>query len=440
MTVLQTSLDRQASCLSGRRLPERLSDLERWPEGGKLIPQGSGLSYVGASFGLGATSLCAGCFDRILGFNPGEGWIEAEAGITLGRLFSFLAPRGWQLAVQPGYPAITLGGCLAGDVHGKNHAREGTFSRHVLDFELVHPAHGRLTCSPAENPALFELTLGGLGLTGLITKARIKLAPLKGGAVLTRNWPVDGLEEAFARALELKDRHDMLYAWLDLADPADPVGRGFIATADLEAGAPPTQASAPAARLDPNAPHPLRLPLFNRFSIPWVNRLYRRQGLRKPGGERQALPAFLFPAAGKESYFHFYGRRGFVEMQMLFPFAAADSYIRALRKLLKRHGVPVMLATLKIFEGGGQSLLRYDGEGYSFTIDVAATPQALAMLDDLDGVNTEHGAITGVLKDSRLSQAVAKAQFKDYDAFKARLTAYDPERRFRSTLSERLGL
>ncbi|MDK9721109.1 MAG: FAD-binding oxidoreductase [Rhodospirillales bacterium] len=440
MKVFRSSLDRQAACMAEQRLLERLGDLERWPQEGFLIGRGAGLSYVGASFAESAVSLDASAFDRLLDFNAQEGWIEAEAGLTLGRLFSFLAPRGWQLPVQPGYPGITLGGCIAGDVHGKNHLREGTFKRHVLGFELLHPDHGRLWCSPAEHAEIFDLTLGGLGLTGLILRARIKLSPLRGAWVEERHWPVESLEEAFAQALKLKDRHDMLYAWLDLAKPKSAVGKGYIATADLIPGPLPREMPAPPARLNPSGPELKRRPLFNRFTMSWINKLYRWQGLRNGGAARISLPAFLFPAAGKESYFHFYGQRGFVELQMLLPFEAAGSYLPAFRSLLARHDVPVMLATLKIFEGGQQTGLRYDGEGYSFTIDVAATPGALAMLSELDELNTDHGVVTGVLKDSRLSSSVARAQYKGYDAFRARLQAFDPRRRFRSILSERLGL
>ncbi|MBF0268038.1 MAG: FAD-binding oxidoreductase [Alphaproteobacteria bacterium] len=440
MKVLRSSLDRQAACMAEQRLLERQGDLERWPGEDFLIGRGAGLSYVAASFDETAVSLDVSVFDRLLDFNAQEGWIEAEAGITLGQLFRFLAPRGWQLAVQPGYPGITLGGCIAGDVHGKNHLREGTFKRHVLGFELLHPDHGRLWCSPDENAEVFDLTLGGLGLTGLILRARIKLAPLKGAWVEERHWPVDSLEEAFAQALKLKDRHDMLYAWLDLAEAKKAAGKGYIATADLIPGPLPQEMHAPPACLDPSGSNLKRRPLFNRFTMPWINRLYRWQGLRHGGAVRIGLPVFLFPAAGKESYFHFYGDRGFVELQMLLPFEAADSYLPAFRSLLSRHDVPVILATLKIFEGGSQTALRYDGEGYSFTIDVAATPRALAMLAELDGLNTEHGVVTGVLKDSRLSSSVAQAQYRGYDEFKARLRTFDPRRRFRSTLSERLGL
>lgn len=440
MTAVCASLDRQAKAETEERLLERLSDLGNWPEGGFMIGRGAGLSYVGASFGKNAVSLNLSAFDRVLDFDARAGIVEAEAGVTLGRLFGFLTPKGWQLAVQPGYPGITLGGCVAGDVHGKNHLREGTFRRHLLGFELLHPDHGVLWCSPSENAEVFDLTMGGLGLTGLISRVRLQLAPLKGTQVEERHWPVETLEQAFAEALRLKDRHDMLYAWLDLADPAKARGQGYIATADLLAGPMPERIQAPPSRLAPSAPNFKRCPLFNRASMAAINRLYRWQGLRNGGRQRVDLPSFLFPAAGKESYFHFYGERGFIELQALVPFEAAESYIPEFRRRLAKHGVPVILGTLKVFEGGRQSHLRYDGEGFSFTIDVAATGQAKALLADLDGLNTEHRAITCVLKDSRLSSQVARRQFAGYDAFKEGLLRFDPKRRFCSTVSERLGL
>src|SRR5690349_2064379 len=235
------SLDRHTVCECEFDEPDRYRELLSLTAARPLIGRGAGVSYVAASFGAGATSIGMRRFNRILSFNEAERWIEVEAGITLGRLYEFLTARGLCLPVQPGHPQITVGGCIAGNIHGKNQFREGLFGDHVRSLKLFHPSHGLLDLSPEQNAEMFELTVGGFGLTGIIVSARLSLAPLPSTAMLVSHIPVGDLVEAFARLAELKACHDMVYAWLDLADRSRP-GRGYIVAAVADPGATPVPA------------------------------------------------------------------------------------------------------------------------------------------------------------------------------------------------------
>ena len=140
--------------------PDRYRELFSLTAAKPLIGRGAGVSYVAASFGAGATSIGMRRFNRILAFNEAERWIEIEAGITLGRLYEFLTGRGLCLPVQPGHPQITIGGCIAGNIHGKNQFREGLFGDHVRSLRLFHPSRGLLDLAPEQDAGLFELTVG----------------------------------------------------------------------------------------------------------------------------------------------------------------------------------------------------------------------------------------------------------------------------------------
>jgi len=435
------SLDRGTRAECEFLQPDRWRDVLMLRPEEATIARGSGLSYVGASFAQGGTSIGMGRFDRILGFDSAQGWIEVEVGCTVGKLYSFLAPRGLRLPVQPGYPTITIGGCIAGNVHGKNHMREGVFGRHVLSLRLRHPDHGILECSETDNAEAFDLTIGGLGLTGIILSARLALMPLEGTEVSEEHLPIASLEEAFAEIARLKDQADMLYAWLDLSRPShDTRGNGFITLARTAPGVPLSSMPTLPGRLDPSGSEIKRLPLFRAQTLPWVNRVYRAQALRHRGPRRIPLADFLFPAMGKESYFHFFGNAGFFEQQVLLPADAVASYLPDFRRILARHGAPVALTTLKAFDGGRNHLLHYDGEGFSFSIDLPDTPESRALAAELDELNCSVGGKTCVIKDGRLSAATARRQFPDYDQFRARLAAFDPRRLFASELSRRLDL
>jgi decaprenylphospho-beta-D-ribofuranose 2-oxidase len=431
------SLDRHTVCECEFDEPDRYRDLlsleSTWP----VIGRGGGISYVAASFGAGIKSVGMRRFNRILAFNAAERWIEVEAGITLGRLFEFLAGRGLGLPVQPGHPQITVGGCIAGNVHGKNQFREGLFGDHVQGIRLFHPAHGMQDLSPGQNADLFDLTLGGFGLTGIIVSARLSLAPLPSAAMLVEHLPVDDLAHAFGRVAELRASQDMVYAWLDLADRKQP-GRGYIVAATAGAGGGAATAHIAARELVPGGSG--RSPrLFGHLTIPLINRAYRVLGLRQRGPRPVPLAEVLYPAVGKERYFDAFGKAGFIELQVLIPERAAGEFARRFIALTRKHGAPIALATLKAFRGEPR-LLHYTGTGYSFTIDIGHDIAALRMLAELDEINCEIGAVTAIMKDSRLSAAVARRQYPGYDAFRQRLHTFDPQRRFASDLSRRLEL
>src|ERR1700688_1204279 len=136
-----------------------------------VIARGAGLSYAAASFGTNSVSVDMTSFDRILRFSAKDGLVEVEVGMRIGELFDFLALHGHYLRVQPGHGAISVGGCIAADVHGKNPLRDGTFLSQIESLRLFHPAHGIVDLSNDRNPELFRATCGGYGSTGIIMSA-----------------------------------------------------------------------------------------------------------------------------------------------------------------------------------------------------------------------------------------------------------------------------
>ena len=131
--------------------------------GGFAIPRGGG-----RGFGDGALNRDGGVvglrrLDRLLAFDPAEGIVGCEAGCTIGKLIETFLPRGWFPLVTPGTKHVTVGGAIAADVHGKNHHREGSFTKAVIDFKLIRPSGEVLDVSRESNPDIFWATLGGMG-------------------------------------------------------------------------------------------------------------------------------------------------------------------------------------------------------------------------------------------------------------------------------------
>jgi len=436
MSRLFVSLDRHTSLQASWCQPDRYRDLFDLSRSGPLAVAGAAVSYAAAGFGAQAETIQMTAFRRILAFDPQTPSITLEAGISLGSLFDFLTPRGLYLPVQPGHPQITIGGCIAAAVHGKNQYAEGLFTHWVEQIQLWHPDHGMMTLDRQSEAELFSLTCGGFGTTGIIVAATLRLAVLPGTELVVEKIPVDSFDETVARLDALKDQYDLLYSWNDMTRGGAAQGKGWIVAGrySSEAQAKPSPVWAP---LDP-ARKRWRPKIFSAASAAIINRTYAALETRKP---RQTLPLFevFYPVASKPFYFDWYGQGGFIEQQILVPTLAWTSWSEQTRRLLQTSDTAITLASIKAFRGI-QSLLAYDGNGFSVSFDLPNSPQTLAFLDRLDSINSSHGAITNLIKDSRLSAETCRRQYPQAQEFTDRLQRYDPSRRFRNALTARLKL
>jgi decaprenylphospho-beta-D-ribofuranose 2-oxidase len=419
--------------------PDRHGFFTPGPDGTASVARGGGLSYAAASFGAGIKSIDLGAFDRVLDFDQQTGDVEVEAGITLGALYRFLAPRGRYLPVQPGYVSITVGGCIGSDVHGKNPARDGTFIAQVASLRLFHPDHGIILLSDMQDAELFRATCGGLGLTGIIVAATLRTRALPGWSTETTITPVGNATEAAAALPQIARGTDLAYAWLDCARPrAGSFGRGLMFDIRITEGGTPDvgKLRAPLSAANCNrAP----LCLMNRWSVRAINLAHAHRSRRAAGRRDSGLLNVLFPILGNELYFHLFGRAGFHEYQAILPRARAGDYLELARELSARGNVCITHAIVRPFTGRND-LLRFDGDGISVGLHVPRNRRSGPFLAGLDRFVIEAGGRPNIYKDSRLPRAVFEATYPEAEKFRAIRRAWDPRRRFRSELADRLAL
>jgi decaprenylphospho-beta-D-ribofuranose 2-oxidase len=418
--------------------PDRYRHLEALDPGEPRIVRGGGYSYAAAGFGAEVVVQDARAFNRVLAFDESAGTIECEAGVTLEKLHSLLTPRGLYVPAQPGYPRITLGGCVAADVHGKNQAHDGNFARSVLGLRLFHPRYGFLDLGPGDEA--FELTLGGLGLTGHIVSLRLRLARLPSATLRLKRQRIADISETLELLEAAGEDAPFLYTWQDCTASGAGFGRGFLYAGEFATGG----ETAPfresrysfidaASRARPG------LAFFNRWTTPAFNRAYGAAQSWTRAERRLPLFDFLFPVARKVAYFRLFGRRGFHESQFLLPRSAFLPFARDLQRFLGQHKTPITLASAKLFEGTTR-FLRFDGKGICFALDFPRGPEAGSLLRFLDEAVPAHGGRPNVMKDSRLGAATVRACHPEYGEFKDALRRFDPARLYRSELSLRLEL
>ncbi|MBF0434409.1 MAG: FAD-binding oxidoreductase [Magnetococcales bacterium] len=421
----------QAACME----PDRYRALLALPANKPVIAMGAGLSLAGAGFSPDALTVDMRHFNRILDLDQNGMTLHVEAGATLASLFPFLADRGLMIAVQPGHPGITIGGCIAGNIHGKNQYRIGTFADLVEGIRLFHPAHGILDLDRQRHADVFELTVGGCGLTGILLSARIRLHPEAGRSCLVRHTPVAGMQEAVQQMKGQQQHEDFMYSWHDVTPFGGSSGKGFLVSGRFVSGTHERNGWRNHPPLNHASPWPL--PVFNGLTLPIINGIYRR--LKQGYAGTEDLFTSLFPFAIMPSYFHAYGPRGFIEHQVLIPDAHIIDYLERFLALAHDFRQSFGMVSLKRFRGE-RKLLRYSGDGFSVGLHLPATPKAIRFLAQLDEIDTQFNGIANIIKDSRLSASVVAAQFPEYVQFRERLATFDPGRIFTSMLSRRLAL
>jgi FAD/FMN-containing dehydrogenase len=402
-----------------------------------LIARGNGRSYGDAALNASCV-LSTTRSDRILAFDPASGCVTVEAGLLLADLLDFAVPRGWFPPVMPGTKLVTIGGMIAADVHGKNHHFAGTFSRHVESLLLMMADGSIRRCLPGQEDELFEATCGGMGLTGIILEATIRLMRIESTSLRQETLRARDFDEAMALC-EDSAGHSYSVAWIDCLARGSALGRALIYRGEHagkdEAGATPL--AVPARQLR-RMPFDLPQMVLNPWSVRAFNEFYYRRA--RPGIALVDYETFFFPLDALLDWNRLDGRSGFTQHQCVIPKAASRAAIRALLERVSAAGYGSFLAVLKLFGGEGNGLLSFPREGYTLTLDFPRNPATLALLRELDAIVADHGGRLYLAKDARADAAMMRSGYSRLDRFKRVRDAWDPQRKFASAQSQRLDL
>jgi decaprenylphospho-beta-D-ribofuranose 2-oxidase len=436
------SFDAGVSARVAVQRPDRYRHLEAaWSDGRPRIVRGGGYSYAAASFDTDTVTIDMRRFDRILAFDPASRRIKVEAGLTLGRLLAFTTERGLWITQIPGYPDITVGGAIAANVQGKGAFRAGTFRHAVVDVTLFHPDLGWMTLSRDQSPSVFELTLGGFGLTGVIVSATLQLEPLPGHEVSMRVSPLTALSEGFARMRERAEHCDFAYTWHDAAPSAASFGRGLLVEGEVIAGARPAGGFEPRYKILSPCGDQGRLPiaLWGGPMTGLINGAFRALNRLQPSRRRETLFESLFPFARSSMYFRLFGTRGLMESQILLRLPDADPFLAELESRVRKHRPPAIFISLKMMRGE-ESYLRFERHGLCVTVNMVRSGAGYDFASVLDELTERFDGLPSIIKDSRLPKSAVEKCYAGTGAFRTELRAFDPARRFRSELSRRLDL
>ena len=401
------------------------------------IPRGAGLSYAPASFGKDKLIRDMCSFDRILEFDESSKIVVVEAGISLKKLLMWSFSKQLFLPVLPGQPEITVGGCVAANVHGKNPYKDGTFMEQVEWIELSHPTLGTKIISRSNEKKIFDATCGGLGLTGIITKVALKLQKLSSEIVILSPKKTESLKNT----LEIMKQHtsdDLLYSW-NMGSTLFNFGKGIVTSGIFSDDSSSKTLQIKERKSMNSNDRLLPFSLWNTLSSPIINSINRKIQSGKNIVKKDVYSA-LFPFVGTARMFYgLYGSNGFNEYQVLIKKKYSVEFIDDLTKLIKSEKPSLTILIMKLFNGK-QKLLHFSDEGLSIILNLKHCNSTLKFLKKLDDIVISYKALPYIVKDSRLTKEVVEQCYPEYHVFKEILNEIDPKRIFKSELSERMNL
>jgi len=382
-----------------------------------LLAYGRGRSYGDSCLNDGGTVCVTSQLNHFIHFDKEQGILRCESGVGLDDVLNLIVPHGWFLAVTPGTKYVTVGGAIANDVHGKNHHRTGTFGCHVTQLELLRTTGERLLCSASENESMFNATIGGLGLTGLICWAEIRLKKISSELMDTETIRFENLAGFFSLSEESDQDWEYTVSWIDCLAQGKNLGRGlFMRGRHSDHVAEPMKKTRTIKLGMPiNAPGFL----LNKATIRLFNEMYYHKNRQNPVIALGHYDPFFYPLDSIANWNRMYGRRGFYQYQCVVPLEDGQGIIRTLLETIADSGMGSFLSVLKKFADiTSPGMMSFPREGVTLALDFPNYgDKVLALFERLDKIVMQAGGAVYPAKDARMSAEAFQHYFPQWQDF-----------------------
>ena len=366
----------------------------------EVIARGNGRCYGDAS--LGEAIFSTKKLNKFISFDRINGVLECEAGVLLSEILEVAVPQGYFLMVTPGTKLITIGGAIASDVHGKGiHC----FSECLIDFSIMIENGEILKCSREENSDKFWATIGGMGLTGIILSAKIRLKEIETAYIKQESIKAENLDEIFELFEECKN-WTYNVAWIDCLAKGKSIGRSVLQRGEFatKEELPEKLKQKPLQlkkKIIPTIPFYFPNFVLNNLTVKIFNFLIYNKQRSKVVKNVVEYESFFYPLDVINDWNKIYGKSGFIQYQMVIPVEKGKEGMRKILETISKSGNGSFLAVLKYI--GKNNPLAYNSfpfEGYTLALDFKVNRQLIQLVSNLDKIVEEYGGRIYRTKDS----------------------------------------
>jgi FAD/FMN-containing dehydrogenase len=399
----------------------------------QLIPYGNGRSYGDSA--LSENIINVKPYNRFLSFDDKDALLEVEAGVLLKEILDSFVPRGYFLKITPGTKLITVGGAIASDIHGKNHHIEGCFSECVKEFDIMLEDGKIVTCSKESESELFFATCGGMGLTGVILKAKIFLKKINSQSIDQVTIKAKNLKEVF-EAFESYKSTPYSVAWIDCLAKGDDIGRSLLMVGDFSDDGDLEYVSRGGLSI------PINFPSFalNNLTVRAFNWLYYNKVRDKVSKQKVGIDTFFYPLDAIGHWNRIYGKGGFTQYQFILPKESSFDGLKEILGLISDSGKGSFLAVLKLYGKENENYLSFPIEGYSLALDFKIEKGLFELLDQLDDVVNNYGGRVYLTKDVRISKKRFEKGYPKIEKFREYRKKMKMDKKFNSLQSKRVEI
>ena len=413
-----------------------------------VIARGLGRSYGAAAQNAGGNVIeitAEGDPNGIDAFlDSATGELDVASSVSLDSILRMSVPRGWFVPVTPGTRFVTVGGAIASDVHGKNHHFDGSFGQHVSSITLMLATGEIVEMTPQSHPEWFWATVGGMGLTGIILRAKVRMLRIESSRVRVETERLVNFDAVCEAMSSDGADNDYRYSvcWIDLLATGSSMGRGVLTRGEHASVADVKDDDVLAydPRLKVPAPGWVPNGLLNKWSIKAFNEVWYRKAPTTRHVSIESIPQFFHPLDGVHQWNRLYGKQGFIQYQFIVPLDRID-VLRAVIETFSSAGVASFLAVLKRMGAQNLAPMSFPTEGWTLTLDMAAGIKGLPeLLAKVDNMVLDAGGRHYLAKDSHVSPIAVRRGYPRLDEWMQTRDSMDPHGLWRSDLARRLGL
>ena len=414
--------------------PKNLSEIKNLIKA-KTIARGLGRSYGDSSIQPKSTIITTK-LNKVINFNSTKGFLEAEAGISIEEILNLIVEKGWFLPVTPGSKQITLGGMVASDVHGKNHHNSGSFKNHIINLKVVNKEKKLINCTAKSNKRLFNYTIGGMGLSGIIYSCKFKLKKISSNIIIQEKIKNNNLRQTI-NSIKKSQNWDYNVAWIDTSAKKEQLGRSILTRGKF------SNTILKKNRFNKTINKKILIPkifpnwFLNSFCIKILNNLYYNfTSLKKINTN---IDSFFYPLDRISNWNIAYGNRGFISYQCLIPHKNSYNIINKILTKIKKNKIYSFVSVLKSM-GKKDGNLSFGNHGFTLVFDFPLYKNINIILDVIDGIVLKSGGRIYLTKDSRINKQLFKKINKEFNNKNYKKFRIKNKLIFSSLQSERLGI